>query len=318
MVATRPNEPWAEGSRRFMSDDRRCAVGRLIHRRFVWMGAMLKRLHAPAPVSVPAVMAPMGGARAGQPESWQVLFQPAASPVMEWVVAFNRFVSVIIILITVLVLGLLAYVIARFNEKANPTPSKTTHNAVLEVLWTAVPVIILAIIAVPSFLLLYFMDRAQNPEMTIKAIGHQWYWSYEYPDHGDFTFDSVMIPDDELKEGQLRLLETDNRVVLPVETDVRVLVTASDVIHAWAVPALVTKIDAVPGRINETWVRIEREGTYYGQCSELCGVNHGFMPIAIEAVSKAAFADWVNRAREQFASADPERPQVARTVPSPR
>ena len=287
---------------------------------------MLKRLHVLAPIAVLVVTASMGGARAGQPESWQVLFQPAASPVMEWIVEFNRFISVIIILITLLVLGLFIYVFVRFNEKTNPTPSKTTHHSVLEVLWTAIPVIILAIIAVPSFMLLYFMDRAQNPEMTIKAIGHQWYWSYEYPDHGDFTFESFIAcrtaeECDEMAEGgktPLRLLDTDNRVVVPVDTSIRILVTAVDVIHAWAVPALITKIDAVPGRINEAWMRVEREGTYYGQCSELCGVDHAFMPIAIEAVSKAAFADWVKKAREQFASADPEPLRVARTVPSPR
>ena len=242
-----------------------------------------------------------GGAGAGQPEPWQLGFQPAASPVMRDITDFHNLLLVISVVICLVVLGLMIYVVVRFNEKANPTPSKTTHNTAIEVLWTALPVLILVIIAVPSFKLLYFMDRTHNPEMTIKATGHQWYWSYDYPDHGNFTFDAVMVPEDELKEGQLRLLETDNRVVLPVDTDIRVLLTSDDVIHNWAIPSLGVKLDTVPGRINETWVRIEREGTFYGQCSELCGVNHAFMPIAIEAVSKEAFAEWVKKAKLEFA-----------------
>ena len=169
------------------------------------------------------------------------------------------------------------------------------------------------VVAVPSFKLLYFMDRAQNAEMTIKVIGHQWYWSYEYPDHGKFTFDSLMVPNDELKDGQPRLLAVDNKVVLPVDTDIRVLLTSDDVLHAWAVPALITKLDAVPGRINETWMRINRESTHYGQCSELCGVNHGFMPVAVEAVSKEAFRAWVKTATKEFARADSDALQVAET-----
>ena len=240
-------------------------------------------------------------AGAAQPEPWQLGFQPAASPVMREITDFHNLLLVISVLICSVVLGLLIYVMVRFNEKANPTPSKTTHNTAIEVLWTALPVLILVIIAVPSFKLLYFMDRTQNPEMTIKATGHQWYWSYDYPDHGNFTFDALMIEDDDIQEGQLRLLETDERVVLPVDTDIRVLLTSDDVIHNWAIPALGVKIDTVPGRINETWVRIEREGTFYGQCSELCGINHAYMPIAIEAVSKAAFAEWVKKAKQEFA-----------------
>ena len=195
------------------------------------------------------------------------------------------------------------YVAVKFNEKANPTPSKTTHNSLLEVLWTVIPIIILVIVAVPSFKLLYVQDRHPNPDMTIKVIGHQWYWSYQYPDHGEFEFDSVLVPDEELKEGQPRLLTVDNEVVLPVNTNIRILHTSDDVIHSWAVPALIQKLDSIPGRTNENWVRINQEGTYYGQCSELCGVNHGFMPIAVKAVSKAAFAAWVVAAKAEFADA---------------
>ncbi|MFQ5783547.1 MAG: cytochrome c oxidase subunit II [Alphaproteobacteria bacterium] len=257
-----------------------------------------------------------GTASADQPQPWETGFQSAASPVMERIVAFNDLMFVIITAIVLFVVALLLYVLWRFSAKRNPEPSKTSHNTMIEVLWTVIPVMILVVIAIPSFKLLYFMDRAQDAEMTVKAIGHQWYWSYEYPDNGDFTFDAVMLEDDEIGDGQVRLLETDNRVVLPVDTTIRILATADDVIHSWAVPAFGIKIDATPGRLNETWVRIEREGVYYGQCSELCGVNHGFMPITVEAVSKQAFAAWVERAKEEFARDDQPAPtRVAEVGP---
>lgn len=275
------------------------------------MNVMCTRSIVLTPLFLFIVGATAGGAGAAQPRPWQMGFQPAASPVMRHITDFHNLLLVISVLICLVVLGLLAYVMARFNEKANPTPSKTTHNTIVEVLWTALPVLILVIIAVPSFKLLYFMDRTQNPEMTIKATGHQWYWSYDYPDHGNFTFDAAMVPEGELKEGQLRLLEADNRVVLPVDTDIRVLLTSDDVIHNWAVPSLGLKLDTVPGRINETWVRIERKGTFYGQCSELCGINHAYMPIVIEAVSKAAFAEWVEKAKREFAGTEPNSLRVA-------
>jgi cytochrome c oxidase subunit 2 len=240
---------------------------------------------------------------AAQPEPWQLGFQPAQSPVMEQIHSFHNLLLWIITLISLFVLGLLAYVCVRFRASAGVTPSKRTHNTILEIAWTAVPVLILVVIAIPSFKLLYFMDRAENPEMTLKAIGRQWYWSYEYPDHGDFTFDAYLVADEDLQEGQPRLLATDNHVVLPVQTDIRLLTTASDVLHSWAMPSLGVKMDAVPGRINETWLRIEEPGMYYGQCSELCGDYHGFMPIAIEAVSKDEFEAWVQQAQEEFARA---------------
>ena len=263
-----------------------------------------------------AVLLAPGAAVAAQPEPWQIGFQPAATPVMAQIQDFNVLVTVIIIAVAVFVTGLLLFVMWRFSAKRNPAPSKTTHNTLLELIWTAVPTVILLILFVPSFNLLYFMDRAADAEMTIKAIGYQWYWSYEYPDHGDLTFDALMVADDELKPGQVRLLETDNRIVLPVDTTIRVLVTAADVIHSWAVPAFGVKTDAVPGRLNETWIRIEREGVYYGQCSELCGTLHGFMPITVEAVSKDAFAAWVEKVKVEFARQDaPAATTVARAAP---
>jgi cytochrome c oxidase subunit 2 len=241
---------------------------------------------------------------AGAPHNWQTGFIPAASPGMASIESFNEVLFVIISLITIFVLVLLIYVIWRFSAKRNPVPSTRSHNALIEVIWTVVPILILVGIAVPSFKQLYFLGRVPpNVELTIKATGHQWYWSYQYPDNGGFGFDAFMVADDQINKdkGQLRLLETDNMVVLPVETNIRVLVTGDDVIHSWAVPALGVKMDGVPGRINETWFRIDKPGSYYGQCSELCGVNHGFMPIRIEAVSKEDFAKWVEQAKTKFA-----------------
>ncbi len=251
---------------------------------------------------------------AGQAGPWQMGFQTPATPVMARIVEFNNLLLVIIVAIVCFTTALLLYTLWRFSAKRNPQPSRVTHNTVIEVLWTAAPIVILVVIAIPSFKLLYFMDRAQDAEMTIKAIGYQWYWSYEYPDHGNFTFDALMLGDDELGEGQPRLLATDNAVVVPVDTTIRILTTADDVIHAWAVPAFGVKIDATPGRLNEAWFRVESEGVYYGQCSELCGAYHGFMPIAVEVVSKEAFAEWVEKARVEFARDDaPAR--VAQAAP---
>ena len=252
-----------------------------------------------------------GSALAQQPTDWEVDFQTALSPSMERIVDFNLMVTIIIVIITAFVFGLMAWIVIRYNKKRNPVPSKTTHNTLLEVVWTVVPVIILLIIAVPSFRLLYYTDRVEEADMTLKAIGHQWYWSYEYPDHGDFTFDALMLEDDELEEGQPRLLATDEAVVLPVGAKIRLLTTADDVIHSWAIPAFGVKMDSVPGRVNETWFQINREGTYYGQCSELCGTLHGFMPIMIEAVSQEEFDAWVEFAREEFASANDAPAEVA-------
>lgn len=228
----------------------------------------------------------------GVAQPWQMDLQQAVSPVAHTISDFHNFLLIIITAITLFVLAVLIYVMIRFRAKRNPVPSKTTHNVKLEVIWTVIPILILVIIGVPSMKLLYFMDKTDNADLTLKITGHQWYWSYSYPDYGDFTFDSYMIPDKDIQPGQHRLLEVDNRVVLPVNKTVRLLFTADDVLHAWAVPALAVKKDTVPGKMNESWVRIEKEGVYYGQCSELCGVGHGFMPIAVEAVSEQEFEQW--------------------------
>jgi cytochrome c oxidase subunit 2 len=250
-----------------------------------------------------------GGALANEPKPWQMNFQPAASTTMERITDFHNLLLWIITVITVFVLALLIYVMIRFNEKRNPTPSKTTHNTLIEVIWTAVPVIILVLVAIPSFKLLYFGDRVEDADMTLKAIGKQWYWSYEYPDHGNFTFDAFMVAEEDLKPGQRRLLDTDTAVVLPVNTKIRLLITASDVLHSFAMPAFGIKLDANPGRVNETWFEITREGTFYGQCSEICGAGHSYMPIMIKAVSKEAFDEWVEAAKDEFARVDePDTP----------
>jgi cytochrome c oxidase subunit 2 len=281
---------------------------------------MLVKLKYLLPLVALNVMGWIGGAAAeeGLAKPWQMNLQPAASPVMEKVHDFHNLLLVVQVGIVLLVLAILAYVCVRFSAKRNPVPSKTTHNTLLEVVWTAVPIVILVIIAIPGMRLLYFHDKAQDYEMTLKVVGHQWYWTYTYPDQGDFEFDSIMIPEDDLEEGQPRLLAVDNRVVLPVDTDIQVLITSDDVIHNWAVPALGMKIDATPGRVNERWVRIDKEGTYYGMCSELCGVNHGFMPIQVEAVSKEAFEQWVEQAKEEFARADRPSVEVVEADPKSR
>ncbi len=240
----------------------------------------------------------VGGAHAEEPQPWEVGLQPAASLSAERIDSFHSLLLWIITLITLFVLSLLLYVVWRFRASKNPVPTRTSHNTLIEVLWTVVPIMILLIIAIPSFKLLYYVDKTHDAELTLKAIGHQWYWSYEYPD-SKVSFDAMVIEDADLKPGQLRLLDTDNRVVLPVHTNIRLLIASTDVIHAWTVPPLGININAVPGRLNETWVNIEREGVYYGQCFQLCGINHGFMPIAIEAVSKEAFAKWLDDKKKQ-------------------
>lgn len=254
------------------------------------------------------------GAWAGLPTPWQMGLQPAATPLMESIDSLHDILLVICTLITLFVLGLLLYVVWRFRESKNPTPTRTTHNTVVEVLWTVIPVVILVLIAIPSFKLLYYSDTVPEADMTVKAIGHQWYWSYEYPDHGDFTFDATILEDDERKPGQPRLLSVDNRIVVPVNKVVRVQVTADDVLHAWAVPAFGVKVDGVPGRLNEVWFKAERTGVYYGQCSELCGVNHGFMPIRVDVVTVQEFDAWVSWAKKEYAAEEDGTEPPARLI----
>ena len=260
-----------------------------------------------------AILAFCGAAYAkeGQPAPWQLGFQPPASPIMEQIHSFHTYVTIIITVIALFVLGLLVYVMARFNEKRNPDPSRTTHNTALEIAWTVVPVLILVAIAIPSFRLLFAQYDFPKADLTITATGSQWYWTYEYPDHG-ITFDSIMVPEADLKEGQPRLLTVDREVVVPVNKNVIVGLKSNDVIHDWALPSFGIKLDAVPGRLQTTWFRAEREGIFYGQCSELCGRNHAFMPIAVRVVSEAEFADWLAKAKASAARDDTKEVAAAK------
>lgn len=288
-----------------------------------------RRALALGPVALVAWLATQPAyAGMGQPSVWQKNLQEAATPVMEDIRWFHDMVTVVIVLITLFVLALLAIVVLRFNEKANPVPSKTSHHTMLEVAWTVVPIFILIAIAIPSFKLLFLQYSYPKPDLTIKATGYQWYWSHEYPDHGGIKFDSVIIRDEDIlkralgdaevkkkfgamgdmerqkamyaeakplweKSKMVRLLSTDNDVVIPVNKTVHVVVTAQDVIHNWTVPSFGSKVDAVPGRTTATWFRATKEGIFYGQCSELCGKDHAFMPISVRVVKDAVFNDWV-------------------------
>ncbi|MEM8811517.1 MAG: cytochrome c oxidase subunit II [Pseudomonadota bacterium] len=251
------------------------------------------------------------GAFAAQPVDWQFGFQPAASEMMEKIAWFNTFTLVIITVITLFVLALLAYCVVKFNEKANPNPSKTSHNTTIEVVWTVVPILILVVIAIPSFRLLYEQVETPQADLTVKVTGYQWYWGYEYTDEAfqGLSFDSLMLSDPEemaqkaadhgLAESDVpRLLAVDNDLVVPVGKVVRLHVTAADVLHSFTIPALGFKMDAVPGRLNETWFKADREGIYYGQCSELCGKDHAYMPIGVRVVSDAQFQSFMSAAVE--------------------
>jgi cytochrome c oxidase subunit II len=240
----------------------------------------------------------------GHSVPWQMDLQDAATPVMEDIASFHYFLLWVIAAISLFVLVLLGIVVMRFNARANPTPSRTTHNTPIEIVWTIVPVIILAVIAVPSFRLLFLQLDVPKPDLTIKATGKQWFWSYAYPDNGNFEFDSLMVPEKDLKPGQPRLLTADNEMVVPVNKIVHVLVTGADVIHSFTVPSFGVRIDAVPGRLNETWFKATIEGTYYGQCSELCGKDHSFMPIAVRVVKDNEFTSWVDDAKKKFAGVE--------------
>ena len=230
---------------------------------------------------------------ADKPHPWQMNFQDAATPVMESIYNFHHMLLIIIFAVAIFVAALLVYVLYRFRESKNPVPATFTHNTKLEIIWTAVPVLILVFIAIPSLKLLKLADKLEKPELTLKVTGHQWYWEYDYPE-SDINFNSYMKTKDQLEPGDIRMLAVDKEVILPVDTDVRILVTAADVLHSWAVPAFGVKQDTVPGRLRETWVRITKPGTYYGQCSELCGQGHGYMPIAVKAVSKEEFKAWLD------------------------
>jgi cytochrome c oxidase subunit 2 len=237
------------------------------------------------------------------PEPWQMGFQEAATPAMEGITNLHNDIMAIIIFVAVFVMWMMGRTLYLFDSSMNKIPSKTVHGTTIELVWTIVPSLILVVIAIPSFSLLYSMDEVIDPAITLKVVGHQWYWSYEYSDYNTseedtINFDSYMIAEDDLELGQLRLLEVDNRIVLPINTHIRVLITSTDVIHAWAVPSLGVKCDAYPGRLNQINTFIKREGVFHGQCSELCGVNHGFMPIVVEAVSLTDYVSWVSSKME--------------------
>ena len=247
---------------------------------------------------------------ADQPKDWQLGFQNPASDGMRDIVNFhNNLLLPIIIAISVFVLFLMLYACVRFRASANPNPSKRTHNVTVEILWTLIPCLILIVMAVPSFKILYKQDTIPKADLTIKAVGYQWYWGYEYPDE-NIIFDSYMIEEKDLTADQPRLLSVDNEVVVPVNKVVKVLITANDVLHAWALPAFGVKRDAVPGRINETWFKAEKEGTYYGQCSELCGIKHAFMPITVKVVSEEDYQEWLSEARVKFAKEEIENDKL--------
>ncbi|HAA93306.1 MAG TPA: cytochrome c oxidase subunit II [Rhodospirillaceae bacterium] len=261
------------------------------------------------------------------PQPWQLGLQPSASPTMDKITWFHDILLIIITVISVFVLALLIYVAVRFRESKNPNPSTTTHHAVLEVAWTAIPIIILVAIAIPSFKLLYFADRIEKADMTLKVIGNQWNWTYQYPDHGNFEFTANLLQGEDLNKAKaaaakakssrpfLRQLSTDNPVVLPVGKKIRLILTASDVLHAWAISPLGVRLDTVPGRLNETWVEIKRPGTYFGYCSELCGAGHAYMPIEVHAVSMAEFEKWTKSAKKKFARVDtPQSPDATNTA----
>jgi cytochrome c oxidase subunit II len=255
----------------------------------------------------------------GQPHPKQLGFQQAATPVMQDITTFHDALLIVISVITVFVLALLLVCMVRFNRRANPTPSRTTHNTLIEVIWTVVPIMILTGIAIPSFKLLFYQQNIPQADLTIKATGNQWYWNYSYPD-SKFEFDSRMLDDSDRpkqKPNEPRLLAVDNDIVVPVNKVVRVQVTAdaAGVIHSFAVPSFGIKIDAVPGRLNETWFQAEREGIYYGQCSELCGRDHAFMPIAVHVVSEADFAAWLEQAKKKYARTD-SAPTAVAAVPA--
>jgi cytochrome c oxidase subunit 2 len=251
---------------------------------------------------------------AAEPHPWQLGMQPPATPVKERIHAFHNELLVIISLITLFVMGLLGYVMVRFRARRHPVPTRTSHNPVIEILWTVVPVLILVIIAIPSFKLMYYMDRAPDAEMNLKVTGHQWYWSYGYPDQGGLSFDSNLIQEKDLKPGQKRLLDVDNPLVVPVDTTIRVQVTGTDVIHSWFVPSFGVQEYAIIGRLNESWMRILHEGTYYGECNQICGVNHAFMPIKVVAMSKPDFQKWLGDAKKKFAAVPPMPAEAPATL----
>lgn len=254
--------------------------------------------------------APLALARAanvlGTPSPWEIGMQPSAGPIKTEIIELHDLVMVIITIITLFVGVLLLWVAYRYSAKRNPNPSRTSHNSVLEIAWTVLPVLILVIIAIPSFRLVYYEDRTRDPDLTIKVTGHQWYWEYTYPDNGNLDFSSYIVPDDQLKPGQLRLLAVDNELVVPVGKNIRVLATSADVIHSFFVPALGVQRYAIPGRTIETWFKADKPGVFFGECNQICGQNHSRMPIAVHAMTEPEFNAWLDQAKTKFSSVAPK------------
>ncbi len=274
----------------------------------------LKRRHAAFAGLLTGAMGLAHSALAQAPKPWEIDMQPGFSPVKRDIIGLHDFVLVIITLITLFVGALLVWVLYRYNAKRNPEPSRTSHNTVIEVLWTVLPILILVIIAIPSFRLVYYEDRTHDPALTIKVTAHQWYWEYAYPDQGGVDIESRIVPENQLKPGQMRLLEVDNPLVVPVGKDIRILTTSTDVIHSFFIPSLGVQRYAIPGRSIETWVRVEKPGRYYGECNQVCGMNHSQMPIVVEALSEQDFKAWAAKAKaaEQTSEAAPRAPGDAR------
>ena len=264
---------------------------------------IIRRLFA-APILffvIPLLALSGGSAVAQAPRPWEIGMQPAFSPVKQRIIELHDLVLVIITVVTIFVGALLVWVMIRYNATRNPVPSRTSHNTVLEIAWTVIPVLILVLMASPSFKLIYYQDRTPNPDMTVKVTAHQWYWQYTYPDHGDVDIESRYIPDDELKPGQLRLLDVDNQMVIPTGKNIRILTNSADVIHSFFIPALGVQRYAIPGRSIETWLRADQPGVYYGECNQICGQDHSRMPIAVRAMPEAEFQAWVTQAKKAAA-----------------
>jgi cytochrome c oxidase subunit 2 len=265
-----------------------------------------------------AMAALVGSAHAQMPRPWEMGMQPGFSPVKREIIWLHDMVLIIITLITLFVGALLIWVMVRYNAKRNPIPSRTSHNTILEVAWTLIPVLILVVIAIPSFRLVYYEDRTADADLTVKVTGHQWYWEYTYPDNGNLDFSSYFVPDDQLKPGQLRLLTVDNDLVVPAGKNIRILTTSGDVIHSFFVPSLGVQRYAIPGRTIETWFRADKPGTYYGECNQICGTNHSRMPIVVHAVTPQQFTAWLVEAKTKFSDASPLSPQPGTAQPAKR
>jgi cytochrome c oxidase subunit II len=270
---------------------------------------MLRRLRAALltilllPLVVPASTVALAQSNAvAAPTPWEMGMQPAWGPIKREIIVLHDMVLVIITLITIFVGVLLGWVMYRYTAERNPVASRTSHHPVLEILWTVIPVLILVVIAIPSFRLIYYEDRTYDPDLTIKVTGHQWYWEYAYPDNGNIDFSSYFVPDNQLKPGQLRLLTVDHDLVVPVHKNIRILVTSGDVIHSFFVPALGVQRYAIPGRTIETWMRVSKEGLIHGECNQICGTNHSRMPITIRAVSEKEFEAWLVQAKKEFSA----------------